>query len=63
MNSMFTEQELKNKLSIIWDALHGFREDCIPEVEEMYDEQWNEICESMANITEELGLNPSEDIT
>ncbi len=39
MNSMFTEQELKNKLSIIWDALHGFREDCIPEGEEMYDEQ------------------------
>ncbi len=58
-----TEQELKNKLSIIWDALHGFREDCIPEGEEMYDVHWDDICEAMAKITEGLGLNSSEDMT
>ena len=56
-----TEQETKNNLSIIWDALHCFREDCIPEGEEMYDEQWDEICGAMANITEELGLDSGDD--
>lgn len=55
-----TEQELVKKLSIVWDALHGFREDCIPEGEEMYDEQWDEICGAMAVIAEELGLSSSE---
>ena len=56
-----TEQEKKNALSIVWDALHGFREDSIPEdQDEMYDEQWDEICGAMANITEELGLNSGE---
>mgnify|MGYP003631546617 FL=1 len=56
-----TEQEKKNALSIVWDALHGFREDSIPEGQDkMYDEQWDEICGVMANITEELGLNSGE---
>ena len=56
-----TEQEIKNKLSIIWDALHGFREDSIPEGQDkMYDEQWNEITGAMAEITEELGLDSGQ---
>jgi len=66
-----TEQELKNKLSIIWDALHDYRENCIPQFNDnkfnddqiSYDEQWDEICGAMANITEKLGLNSSEDMT
>tara|TARA_Y100000114_G_scaffold11641_1_gene9282 strand:+ start:492 stop:671 length:180 start_codon:yes stop_codon:yes gene_type:complete len=58
-----TEQEKKNALSIVWDALHGFREDLIPEGQDkMYDDQWDEICGAMANITEELGLNSGEEL-
>jgi hypothetical protein len=56
-----TEQEKKNALSVVWDALHGFREDSIPEgIESHWDQQWDEICGAMANITEELGLNSGE---
>ena len=63
-----TEQEKKNALSIVWDALHDYRENCIPQFNDnkfetdqiSYDEQWDEICGAMANITEELGLNSGE---
>lgn len=41
-------------LDTIWDALHGFREDCIPEGEPRYDDQWSEITTAMAWITETL---------
>ena len=37
----------------IWDALHGYRENCIPEDEE-YDPIWDDICTAMAWITEEI---------
>lgn len=40
-------------LETIWDALHGYREDCIPPDEE-YDYIWNDICTAMAWIGEEL---------
>jgi len=43
-------------LETVWDALGGYREDCIPEGEEMYDEEWDDICTAMAFIREELGL-------
>ena len=64
-----TEQETKNNLSIIWDALHDYRENCIPQYndndftkdEVTYDEQWDEICGAMANITEQLGLDSGAD--
>jgi hypothetical protein len=39
-------------LETVWDALQGFREDCIS----TDDEQWDEICTAMAWITEELGF-------
>ena len=32
----------------IWDALHDYRENNIPEGTEMYDEQWDAICYAMA---------------
>jgi hypothetical protein len=44
------------QLEIIWDALTAYREDLIPEGDEMYDKQWDDICTAMAWITEDLGL-------
>jgi hypothetical protein len=41
-------------LSTIWGALHGYREDCIPEGDPMYDDQWSDITTAMAWITEAL---------
>ena len=43
----------------IWDALHGYREDCIPEDHEVYEEQWSDICTAMAWIREEVEGNPT----
>jgi len=43
-------------LETVWHALGGFRENCIPEGEDNYDREWNEICTAMAWIREELGL-------
>ena len=37
-------------LEFIWDKLHGYREDCIPESNPDYDEEWSDICISMAWI-------------
>ncbi len=42
-------------LNEVWDALHAFREDLIPEGDEMYDRQWDDICTAMAWIQEDLG--------
>ena len=37
-------------IETVWDALHGFREDCIS----TDDEQWDDICTAMAWITEAI---------
>ena len=37
--------------NIVWTALRSYREDCIPKGDPMYDEQWDEICTAMVNIT------------
>lgn len=50
----------KQALQTIWDALHGFREDCIPEGDAIFDEQWNEICEAMAFVHEALNISHDE---
>jgi len=50
-----TEQEIKNALSVIWNALHAE-----PDDEQWSEEQWDQICDAMAYITEEIGLNSSE---
>ena len=47
---------MNHLLKVIWDALYAYREDCIPEGDLMYDEQWDEICTAMAHIHEELGI-------
>jgi len=49
-----TRADRDSWLETIWDALHGFREDCIPEGDTSYDEQWDDICTAMAWITEEI---------
>ena len=49
-----TRNDKKTILETIWQALEGYRENCIPEGEAQYDEQWNEICTAMAWITEDL---------
>ena len=40
-------------LETIWDALHGYRENCIPEGE-VYDHIWDDITTAMAWIEEEM---------
>ena len=50
-------QDAQSWLNTIWDALEGFRDDCIPEGQDpRYDEQWDDICSAMAWIREALGL-------
>jgi hypothetical protein len=46
----------KSWVDAVWEALAGFREDCIPEGDPAYDEQWSDICTAMAWIEEELGV-------
>jgi len=45
---------IDDALKVIWNALHGFREDCIPEGDLHYDEQWDEITTAMAALQETL---------
>jgi len=51
----------KSWVECIWEALHAYREDCIPESDPMYNEQWDDICTSMAWISEELGVAQPQD--
>jgi hypothetical protein len=45
-----------DSLEVIWAALSGYRETCIPQgVDPTYDEEWDNICTHMAWIAEELG--------
>jgi hypothetical protein len=45
-----TKSDKRSWFSTVWDALHSYREDCIP----TDDEQWDEICTAMAWIEEEI---------
>ena len=47
-------------LDVLWEALWGFRDDCIPEGDPMYDEQWDNICTAMAWIAEEIGVEEKD---
>jgi hypothetical protein len=49
-------------LNIIWNALHSYREDCIPEGEPTYDREWDEICTQMAWIHETFGIDYDDPI-
>lgn len=46
--------DLDSILETIWIALEGYRENCIPEGNSDYDEEWGEICTAMAWIEEDL---------
>lgn len=54
MTTKPTNFDLDESLEVVWEALHAYREDLIPEGDENYDEQWNDICTAMAWITEAL---------
>ena len=43
-------------LDVIWMALWNYREDSIPEGNEMYDDEWSDITTAMAWIEEDLGF-------
>lgn len=49
-------RDMERHVQEVWEALEGFRDDCIPEGDDAHDRQWADICESMAIIREELGL-------
>ena len=42
------------ELNRIWEVLHTYREDCIPEGSMCYDEEWDDICYTMARLKEML---------
>ena len=47
-------------LETVWEALHGYRERCIPEGNPEHDREWSDICTEMAWIAEELGIDNGE---
>ena len=47
-----SEYERNVALTVIWEALHIYREEVIPPEQDFYDEIWDEICFSMAVIQE-----------
>ena len=42
------------ELNRIWEVLHTYREDCIPEGIDHHDEEWDDICYTMARLKEML---------
>ena len=57
MTTDLTRGDTDSWFETIWDALHGYREDCIPEGDEAYDDQWSDICTAMAWLREEVEGN------
>lgn len=51
---MLKANDLDSILETIWHALFAYREDCIPESNPDYDNEWDDICTAMAWITEDL---------
>jgi hypothetical protein len=47
-------QDPNSWLETVWDALHAYREDLIPEGDERYDAQWDDICSAMHWIDEAI---------
>jgi hypothetical protein len=57
-----SEGEMNNlqALTIIWNALHDYRENSISEGEQANDDAWDEITHAMAVIHESLDINHEE---
>ena len=47
-------QDPNSWLETVWDALHAYRENLIPEGDERYDDQWSDICTAMGWIDETI---------
>mgnify|MGYP003644534001 FL=1 len=47
-------QDPNSWLETVWHALHDYRENLIPESDERYDEQWDDICTAMGWIDETI---------
>ena len=60
MTKQLIRSDQESHLTVIWDALHQYREVWLIEGEEdiftNYDEVWSDICTAMAWIREDLGL-------
>ena len=57
-----TNGDARDALRTVWDTLQNYRDELIPEGrDEMYDDQWDDICTAMAWIHEALDIN-HEDI-
>lgn len=54
---LLTRGDRAGWLDVVWEALWGFRDDCISEGDPMHDEQWENICTAMEWIAEELGVD------
>lgn len=48
--------DYKQALDTVWCALEAYRSDLIPEGDDAYDREWNDICTAMAWIREALEL-------
>lgn len=48
---------LEGCIKDVWTALSDYRENCIPEGDENYDEQWDDICFAMEHITNAAGAS------
>jgi len=51
----------REHIEVIWDALHAYREDLIPEGDPQYDEIWSDVCTAMAWIQEDLNVKEEVD--
>ena len=51
---MVTFNDRESWLEAVWEGLHCYRSDCIPEGDPMFDEDWGDICTAMAWIEEAL---------
>jgi hypothetical protein len=48
-------------MDCIWNALHAYRFELIPEGDAAMDEEWSELCTAMAWLREELELEEELD--
>lgn len=60
MTKPVTANDPASWLSVIWNALHSHRENCIPEGVPEYDDEWSEITTAMAWVHEQLGVSYEE---
>lgn len=60
--SNLKSNDLESILDTVWQALEGYRENCIPEGNPDYDNEWSDICTAMAWIEEDLEKYHNEEV-